>query len=126
MLRNLALTAFFALLPLPGQAAPAEPVDGNVPKSTKNSKKQDAAKQRSLTGCVDQQDGRYVLTEEETLRPIAVLQAKSFPQEGFAKHVGHKVTVRGVLTSNGDGTVMHVHGIQKLSEKCTPSNGNSQ
>src|ERR1051326_4916684 len=51
----------------------------------------------SLTGCVDEQEGQYVLVDDhDPGKVIASLVAEGFPTEGFAKHVGQKVTVRGV------------------------------
>jgi hypothetical protein len=73
----------------------------------------------SLTGCVDQQDGLYVLLNEQTRSTIANLEADGFPTEGFARHVGHKVTVRG--TSNAAGTnrpVFKVRSVESVSDAC--------
>ena len=58
-------------------------------------KKDTPAAGSSMTGCVDEREGRYILTDDRELTPIANLEADGFPQEGFAKHMGHKVTVRG-------------------------------
>jgi hypothetical protein len=74
----------------------------------------------SLTGCVDQQDGQYVLVDDRSLSPIADLIAEGFPTEGFAKHMGHKVTVRGTANPGGSRTVIKVRSIETLSETCTP------
>jgi hypothetical protein len=74
----------------------------------------------SLTGCVDQQDGKYVLIDDRSAAPIADLLAEGFPIEGFAKHVGHKVTVRGTANPGGTRPVMKVRNIETLSETCTP------
>jgi hypothetical protein len=77
--------------------------------------------QASLTGCIDEQDGQYVLIHDRTRDPIANLEADGFPTEGFAKHVGHKVTVRG--TSNPAGTgrpVFKVRDVETLSDSCGP------
>jgi len=43
-------------------------------------------KTASMTGCVDEQEGRYVLIDDHSLAPIADLEADGFPTEGFAKH----------------------------------------
>src|SRR5690348_4194403 len=59
------------------------------------------AQPASLSGCIDEQDGKYVLIHDQTRGLIANLEADGFPTEGFAKHLGHKVTVRG--TSNPGG-----------------------
>ena len=54
----------------------------------------------SLTGCVDERDGQYVLTNDTNLQPIARLQpAAGSADDNFARHMGHKVTVRGKLVA---------------------------
>jgi hypothetical protein len=88
-------------------------------------KKVDPAKKKveqgsSLTGCIDQQEGQYVLVDDRSLAPIADLIAEGFPTEGFAKHVGHKVTVRGTTNSGGSRTSIKVRTIETLSETCAP------
>jgi hypothetical protein len=75
----------------------------------------------SLTGCVDEKDGHYILVDDQGLNPMADLEADGFPTEGFAKHMGHKVTVRG--TSNPETTRprFKVRSIETVSETCAPS-----
>jgi hypothetical protein len=72
----------------------------------------------SMTGCVDEQDGKYVLLDDRSLSPIADLEAEGFPTEGFAKHVGNKVTVRGTVNSNGTRPLVKVRSIQRVSDGC--------
>jgi hypothetical protein len=75
----------------------------------------------TMTGCVDQQEGRFVLIHEQTRSTIANLEAEGFPEEGFAKHVGHKVTVRG--TSSPAGTerpIFKVRSVEPVSDSCGP------
>jgi hypothetical protein len=72
----------------------------------------------SMTGCVDEQEGRYVLVDDRSLSPIANLEAEGFPTEGFAKHVGNKVTVRGIVNSNGPRPVVKVRSIEKITDGC--------
>jgi hypothetical protein len=77
--------------------------------------------QSNLTGCVDEQDGRYILITDQNRSLIAHLEAEGFPIEGFAKHVGHKVTVRGTSTSSGtDRPVFKVRSIETVSDACGP------
>jgi hypothetical protein len=78
------------------------------------------AKTDSLTGCIDQQEGRYVLVNDSTLSAIAVLEADGFPTEGFAKHMGHKVTVRGISSPAGVLPLFRVRGIETVSDTCAP------
>jgi hypothetical protein len=74
----------------------------------------------SLTGCVDQQDGQFVLVDDHDLKVVANLDAEGFPTEGFAKHVGSKVTVRGISTTGGTRPVFKVRSIETVSETCAP------
>jgi len=74
----------------------------------------------SMTGCVDQQDGHYVLVNDRNLTPIASLEADGFPTEGFAKHMGHKVTVRGTANSGEPLPIFKVRSIETLSDTCEP------
>jgi len=120
MFRRIALFTVVALAPLAGHPAEDAPGAASVSKSTKKKKAARSERSISMTGCIDQQGGSYILTEEKTLQPIAVLEAESFPQEGFAKHVGHKVTVRGSAAADGDRTIMRVRTVQKISEICAP------
>ena len=83
-------------------------------------KKQQNVKASSLTGCVDEHDGRYVLVDDRALQPIADLEADGFPTEGFAKHMGHKVTVRGTSSSGGTRPIIKVRSIETVSDTCAP------
>jgi hypothetical protein len=74
----------------------------------------------SLTGCIDEQDGHYVLVDDRTLTPIASLEADGFPQEAFAKHLGHRVTVRGILNPGAARPVFKVRSVDKISDTCAP------
>jgi hypothetical protein len=80
-------------------------------------KKPDGA---SLTGCVDQQEGQYVLVDDRDLKVITRLEPEGFPVEGFAKHMGQKVTVRGTNNPGGAHPVFKVRRIETVSETCAP------
>jgi len=92
--------------------------------SSQTEKKQDqkkgAAKSNaaSMTGCIDEQEGRYVLLDERTRDPIVSLEAEGFETEGFAKHVGHKVTVRGTSNSGSARPTFRVRSIEPISDTC--------
>jgi hypothetical protein len=73
-----------------------------------------------LKGCVDEQEGRYVLVSAETLEVLANLEADGFPMEGFAKHLGHKVIVRGTSIPNGNHPVFKVRTVETISDTCAP------
>jgi hypothetical protein len=82
--------------------------------------KEQKATKDSLTGCIDQQEGRYVMVDSRTMNAVATLEADGFPMDGFAKHMGHKVTVRGI--SSQDGALPHfkVRSIETVSDICAP------
>ena len=61
------------------------------------------------------------LVDDRNLSPAADLEADGFPTEGFAKHVGHKVTVRGTSSSGSTRPVFKVRSIDTLSETCAPT-----
>jgi hypothetical protein len=98
-----------------GGSATASPQKKEAP-ATRAEKKEVS----SLTGCIDQQDERFVLVDERNMKPIANLEADGFPTEGFAKHVGHKVTVRGTSKADGEQRLFKVRGIEAISETCAP------
>ena len=95
------------------QAQPAQ-------KKGSDSKKK-AVPQASLSGCIDQQEGRYVLVDDKTLSAVADLDADGFPTEGFAKYMGHKVTVRGTSNPGSTRPAFKVRSIETISESCAPA-----
>jgi hypothetical protein len=87
-------------------------------------KTQKSAAKDSLKGCVDERDGQYVLTNDTDLQPIARLQpAAGSPEDNFARHMGHKVTVRGKISKEGSLPVMTVMDVETVSQTCAPSTG---
>jgi hypothetical protein len=87
------------------------------PKAEKKTEKKEMA--TSMAGCVDEQEGHYVLVDDRSLNRIADLEADGFPTEGFAKHMGHKVTVRGISSVNGGRVLFKVRTVETISETCT-------
>jgi len=85
-----------------------------APKKDPTGKQQGTA----MAGCLDEQDSRYVLVDARDLKPIANLEADGFPAEGFAKHMGHRVTVRGISTTGGTIPLMKVRSIETISDSC--------
>ena len=110
------LTVFAVLAPTAALSAAQAP---GSPQKAQSGKKQ-AASGSSLTGCVDERDGHYILLDDRNLDPVADLEADGFPAEGFAKHVGHKVTVRGTSSSGSTRPVFKVRSIETVSETCAP------
>jgi len=116
MRRTLATIVFLSVSPLIWL-----PVDAAQEKQPSAQKKKAPAQAAgsSLSGCVDQQDGHYVLINADSRSPIANLEADGFPTEGFAKHVGQKVTVRGTAVAGGAGRPQFkVRSVEKLSDSC--------
>ena len=106
--------------------APAFPSSAQTPASQKkgSDSKKKAVPQASLSGCIDQQEGKYVLIDDQTMNPVADLDADGFPTEGFAKHMGHKVTLRGISNPGSTRPAFKVRSIETISESCaatTPS-----
>jgi len=83
--------------------------------------KKKAAPQASLSGCIDQQDGHYVLVDDRALTPVADLEADGFPTEGFAKYMGQKVTVRGTSNPGSTRQAFKVRSVETISETCAPA-----
>jgi hypothetical protein len=76
----------------------------------------------SLNGCIDEHDGQYVLTNDTNLQPTARLKpAAGSPEDNFARHMGHKVTVRGVLSKEEPLPVMTVESVETVSQTCAPA-----
>lgn len=94
------------------------------PGTTSQAKSEGSSEQKkkqpvtSLKGCVDQQEGLYVLVDDHDLRVVANLDAEGFPIEGFAKHVGQKVTVRGTQNPGDARPVFRVRSIETVGETC--------
>ncbi|MGH9718611.1 MAG: hypothetical protein ACRD8O_00230 [Bryobacteraceae bacterium] len=104
-----------------GPAAPAQAQKKSKAPRKETPAKKEAPDTKTLTGCVDEKDGVYTLTEDTAIKTIAKLQAVGFEQEGFAKFVGHKVSVTGQLTESGDTPSMKVRAIKKIAEVCAPA-----
>ena len=109
-------------------AAPAADKKPNTSPSTRKTpatkSKSSRAAQETLRGCVDQRDGNYVLTDDQMLNKVADLQAVSgAPEAVFAKHLGHKVIVKGNRSQDNDSAVFRVTSIEEVSEVCSPEPG---
>ena len=120
---SLALLALASAWGLPRVAASntgSEQVDLQQKQDQKQKQSKAKDSGASLTGCIDEQNGHYVMISDRTLDPIADLEAEGFETEGFAKHVGHKVTVRGSSNSGETRPLFKVRRIEEISETCAP------
>jgi hypothetical protein len=88
------------------------------PKKDSKAKADPKEQTASLTGCLDEQDGKWVLVNDQTMAIIATLAADGFPTEGFAKYMGQKVTVRGTASSGGSSSPFKARSVQTISETC--------
>jgi hypothetical protein len=62
---------------------------------------------QSVTGCVDEQNGHYVLRDVQTSQLVSLQPAGTGDDSAFAKFVGHMVQVDGTKSS-GSLTVTHI------------------
>ncbi len=115
---SIALLGIFTIEHLPAQTQ-TDQNQGTI-KGQKQKKAPPKTKTDSMTGCVDEQEGHYRLIDEQNREPIADLEAEGFPTEGFAKHVGQKVTVRGTKNPGTERPVFRVRSIETVSEVCAP------
>ena len=83
--------------------------------------KQKGTPQATLSGCLDQQEGRYVLVDDRSLQPVADLEAEGFPTEGFAKHLGQMVTLRGTSNPGSTRPLFKVRSVETVKETCAPA-----
>jgi len=88
------------------------------PKTESKEKADPKDQTASLTGCVDEQEGKWVLVNDQTMAVIANLAADGFPTEAFAKFMGHKVNVRGTASSGGSSSTFRVREIKSISDTC--------
>ena len=62
---------------------------------------------QSVTGCVDEQDGHYVLRDLQTSQLIRLQAIGVNADNDFAKFVGHQAQASGTMSS-GTLTVTHI------------------
>jgi hypothetical protein len=114
------------LVLLAGMQIPAiafEQANSAQQKQQSRNRKAAELKEGSMTGCIDEQEGgRYVLIDARSLAPLANLEAAGFPNEGFAKHLGNTVTVKGAVDSTGSRPVMRVRAVETVSNGCGQKN----
>lgn len=75
----------------------------------------------TMSGCIDQaSNGTFVLARPEDMEKIVTLHGDSFPDEGFAKDLGHLVKVTGRAGKEGDEPVFRVKKVETVSQTCSP------
>lgn len=83
-------------------------------------KKAARPKAETLTGCVDQKQGKYVLTDDGMLKTLALIEWVDQNQENFARYVGHKVSVTGQRSGQADPPLFKVASLKDIAETCSP------
>lgn len=74
----------------------------------------------TMAGSVDDQNSQYVLIDGRNPAPIANLVADGFPQEGFAKHMGHKAPVPVAPANGGSRPGFKVRSVEAVSDTRAP------
>jgi hypothetical protein len=72
--------------------------------------------QQSLTGCIDEQDGQYVLLDDQ-MRKITRLQSAGSDKDVFAKYLGSMVQVSGTKSFEQTAT-FKVTSIKQVAGNC--------
>jgi len=115
------LTGLVIAAPSENAGAPQESKKKSEPKA-----KSSRSTQQTLTGCVDEQDGKYVLLDDRMLTKLALLEAVPASNEAFfAKHLGHKVTIKGSKSSEQEAP-FKVTSIEDLASVCAPAQSPNQ
>jgi hypothetical protein len=125
MLSFICIVSAGLMLGAPDDQKPG-PSEGSQKKAAPKSQKGNRAGQESLTGCVDEQDGRYVLLDDHMLNKLVNLETTvASAEDFFAKHMGHKVVVKGSRAS-GQEAVFKVTSIEDVATVCAPAHGTNQ
>ena len=69
---------------------------------------------QSLTGCVDEQNGHYVLRDAQTSQLINLQPTGADDDTAFARFVGHQVQVSGAKSSD----TLKVSHIGQIADMC--------
>lgn len=89
---------------------------GQPGQSASKATKAGPAAERTLTGCIDEQDGHYVLLNDQMLK-ITGLQSSGADEEVFAKYLGSMVQVKGT-SSSGQNSIFKVTDIKHVAGHC--------
>jgi len=86
-------------------------------------KKPGKAQAQTVTGCLDEKAGDYVLRGDDMLKEIATLLPVGFEKTSFAKFVGHKVSITGQLLTSTDPPTLRVTSVdhvKNIADICEP------
>jgi sulfite reductase beta subunit-like hemoprotein len=72
----------------------------------------------TVTGCVDEQDGHYVLRDIQSSKLVSLQASGTDNDSSFAKFVGHQVQANGT----GSSTSVKVTQIHQVADMCPVGN----
>ena len=78
-------------------------------------KRQTYGAAQTVTGCVDEQDGHYVLRDVQSDQLIKLQPSTQNADNDFARFVGHQAQASGVLSS-GTLTVTHIGQVADMCQ----------
>jgi hypothetical protein len=82
---------------------------------TKPNSRQATPKETAVTGCLDQRQEGYILSDSADMAKVITLKGKAFSDDNFARFIGQKVTVHGTV----EGGTMQVRKISKVADTCS-------
>ena len=96
-----------------------------APLSAPAQKEKKPAKQptQTMIGCVDEKSSDFVLFTDDMLKQIAILEPVGFDKTGFARFVGHKVSITGQWIASTQPPTLRVtnyDNIKIVSDICAP------
>ena len=90
------------------------------PQTSTSSQKSDTmktGKMMSMTGCISEKDGKYMMMNKE--HPDGVMLMSS---DDMKPHVGHKVKVSGMMENGKDNMMdMKMSSMKMMSATCDPT-----
>lgn len=111
---HIALLGAFLCL---GVALQGQITDQTETKSTQSAnrmKRPVTGVQQSLTGCVDQQNGHYVMRDVQTSQIISLQSPGSDDDTWFARYVGHQVQASGTRAADSSLKVSQIHQVADM------------
>jgi hypothetical protein len=111
---RIALTGIVFCLGALAQGQTATQTETKSTQSANRMKKATPTAQQSLTGCVDQQNGHYVMRDTQTSQVVGLQSPSGDDDTWFARYVGHQVQADGAKSSDS----MKVTQIHQVADMC--------
>lgn len=70
----------------------------------------------TITGIIDEADGRWVIASAENVQPIATLRATGFKDTNFGRYVGLKVRLRGKMVEEAGNRIFVVSRLSDIKK----------